>query len=204
MSPRQSILLSPLRVSVSAFARTACLAAGLVMTRPFGWLALSLLLGPAGLAMAQSCPSGIPSAGNPMCLPPGAAGSPYNSSSAPPATPSMRWKKTWGAFASDDAAAVVGTSVGQFTRRAARREALAKCASMGGKDCKVTLIYENQCAVIADPVEENIQPRFGAEVGGPTVEAASQRALQICAEKNNGHACEIIHSDCTPPVLVYD
>lgn len=97
-------------------------------------MALCLLLSSCSIAYAQ-CPSGIPSAGNPLCLPPGAPGSPYggNSSPPPPAVgPKARWRLTWGAFASDAAKAVVGTSTGQFSERAARRKAMDKCASMGG------------------------------------------------------------------------
>lgn len=169
-------------------------------------MALCLLLSSYSVAYAQ-CPSGIPSAGNPLCLPPGAPGSPYggNSSPLPPAVgPKARWRLTWGAFASDDANAVIGTSTDQFSERAARRKAMAKCASMGGTNCIVTFTYQHQCAVIADPIEEGFHRRYGADAGGPTIEIASEHALKTCSEKNDGRECKIIYSNCTSPVLVYD
>lgn len=75
---------------------------------------------------------------------------------------------------------------------------------MGGRNCKVTLTYEHQCAVIADPVEDGFYPRYGTEMGSATIEIASERALERCSEKNNGRECKIIYSNCTSPVLVHD
>jgi hypothetical protein len=191
-------------VLVAGFAwvgiRANNLSAGrLVMTRPFGWLVLSLLLGPAGLAMAQSCPSGIPSAGNPMCLPPGAAGSPYNSSSAPPSSePSMHWKKTWGAIAFSSTGEV-GATTAQPSRRKAQKEALERCVHWGGTDCSIQLAYQNQCAAVAWPSVPGVR---SAVVSAGSVEEASGKALSLC--NKDGGACKIVYSDCTPPVLVYD
>ncbi|WP_157074313.1 DUF4189 domain-containing protein, partial [Pseudoxanthomonas mexicana] len=113
-----------------------------------------------------------------------------------------RWKLTWGAFASDDAAAVVGTSSGEYGSRSARSAAMKKCSGMGGNNCAVTLVYQNQCAVIADPIDRDIQPRFGSDVSGPTIEEASKLALDSCYKKNGGRRCEVIYSNCTRPVLV--
>lgn len=77
---------------------------------------------------------------------------------------------------------------------------MAKCESMGGRECKITLAYENQCAVIAEPVEDlaSFKPMH---FRGPTVEVASSSALKECALVNQGHACKVIYSNCTRPVL---
>lgn len=151
---------------------------------------------PIMLNAQTACPQGV-TPGSQQCLPTGQG-------AAPAVTPTRqpRWKLTWGAFASDEAAAVIGTSSGEYSSRSARRAAMRKCSKMGGKNCVITLVYENQCAVIADPVDRDIQPRFGSDVSGPTIEEASRLALDSCYEKNGKRECEIIYSNCTRPVLV--
>lgn len=148
-------------------------------------------------------PGGVQPNG-PICIPIPGYGTTNNTNPLSSSKPTTRWALTWGAFASDATEAVVGTSTGQFSQRAARREAMKKCSSMGGGNCKVTLAYENQCAVIADPIEEDFYPRYGSEAGGSTVEVASELALKRCSEKNSGRSCEVIYSNCTAPVLVHD
>lgn len=151
---------------------------------------------PATLKGQTACPQGV-TPGSQQCLPTN-QGAP----SAPAPARQPRWKLTWGAFASDNAAAVVGTSSGEYSSRSARSAAMRKCSGMGGKNCAVTLVYQNQCAVIADPIDRDIQPRFGSDVSGPTIEEASKLALDSCYKKNGGRRCEVIYSNCTRPVLV--
>ncbi len=113
--------------------------------------------------------------------------------------PAVRWQLTWGAFAMDGKGDVVGTSTGQRSKRAARRAAVAKCAQMGGTDCKPTFEYKHQCAVAAEPIDQGddgVNIIFGT---GSTIEAASAHALTICPEQNQGRACEIKFSNCTLP-----
>lgn len=158
---------------------------------------LFLLLGGASAANAQTaCPQGV-APGSPACGPSGGGWV-----APPPSAPTQRWKLTWGAFASDPAQSVIGTSTGQFSRRAASKAAMAKCASLGGRNCKVTLTYENQCAVVAEPVED-LQPMASIQGSGPSVEEASMPVLEACARGNNGHQCKIVYSNCTGPVLEY-
>lgn len=78
---------------------------------------------------------------------------------------------------------------------------MAKCESMRGRECKITLAYENQCAVISEPVEDlaSFKPMH---TRGPSVEVASRLSLKECALVNSGHACKVIYSNCTRPVLV--
>lgn len=151
---------------------------------------------PATLKSQTACPQGV-TPGSQQCLPTN-----QGSTSTPIPARQPRWKLTWGALASDDAVAVVGTSSGEYSSRAARNAAMRKCAGMGGRNCEVTLVYQNQCAVIADPIDRDIQPRFGSDVSGRTIEEASKLALDRCYEKNGGRRCEVIYSNCTRPVLV--
>lgn len=152
---------------------------------------------------AQSCPNGIPSAGNPGCIPPGNSASPYyqNYPASRPNAP--HWQLTWGAIASDESGDI-GVAVGHFSRGKAKRDALEKCATYGAKNCKINLAYKNQCAVIAKPAH-NGESIAGTVVvqGGPSIEVASTLALSTCAEERGGSGeCKIIYSDCTRPVLV--
>lgn len=143
-----------------------------------------------------ACPQGV-TPGSQQCLP-----TVQGTAPAPSPARQPRWKLTWGAFASDDAVAVIGTSSGEHSSRSARSAAMRKCSKMGGKNCEVTLVYQNQCAVIADPIDRDTQPRFGSDVSGPTIEEASKLALDNCYKRNGGRRCEIIYSNCTRPVLV--
>ncbi len=149
---------------------------------------------PRAACAQTACPQGM-TPGSSQCLSTGSA------ATGSPPSPESKWRTTWGAFASDAAAAVTGTSSDQPSRRAANAAAVAKCKAMGGGECKVTLAYENQCAVIAQPVD-NLASFSPMHTRGPTVEVASSSALKECALVNQGHACKVIYSNCTHPVLV--
>jgi hypothetical protein len=125
---------------------------------------------------------------------------------AAPSQPSTRWKLTWGAFAADDALGITGTSTGEHSQRAARRAAMMKCSSMGGRKCEVILSYHNQCAVAAHPVDGNGQQVVGMTVfqAGPSIAVINSLALAKCAENNGGQTCGIVYSNCTEPQLLYD
>jgi hypothetical protein len=157
-------------------------------------LGTALLL-PVGVVGAQTaCPQGV-TPGSSVCLPTGTA------ATQNPAPPAPRWRSTWGAFANDSQVAVTGSSSGQLTRWGANRAATAKCKSMGGRECKVVLAFKNQCAVVAEPIED--RPIYNVTYKpGPTVEEASRTALTECANTNQGHACKVIFSICSNPVLV--
>jgi hypothetical protein len=152
-----------------------------------------------GMLKAQPCPQGIPQ-GAPGCVPPNHPNLPSNASA--PAKPVRAvWRKTWGAMATDTDTAVIGTSTGHFTRRAASREAMEKCRNMGGRACEVRLSYENQCALIAVPTSDGSM--VAVYQSGPSVEHASKLALPECAKRNGGRQCEVMYSNCTAPVLVH-
>lgn len=153
----------------------------------------------SGSAWSQGCPAGIPSAGNPACIPPDRENSPYyhDSSGTAATTPQARWKLTWGAIAIDSFSGDVGTAVGKFSKGDAKHDAMDRCSAQGARKCESVLSYQNQCAVIAWPQVIG----YGVIVqGGPSVAVASKIALSTC--KANGVACKIVYSDCTKPVLV--
>jgi uncharacterized protein DUF4189 len=163
-------------------------------------LAFCCLVWTASVWAQTACPEGV-AAGDARCGP-----SPIWHqfvSEPPPSGP--RWQLTWGAIAGDRDTGDIGTSVGKFSKREAKREAIARCAVAGSKNCKLQLAYHNQCAVIAGP-SENGEIVAGTTIfqGGPSVEIATQIALSACSEKRGGRSCLIDYSDCTEPVLVSD
>lgn len=150
---------------------------------------------------AQGCPAGIPSAGNPACIPQDRENSPYYQGGQGQGL-EPRWHLTWGAIASDSGTGDIGVAVGKYSKVDAQREALERCADHGATKCKVLLAYHNQCAAIAWPTKNgDLVGGTSVTRGGPSVEDASAGALSSCAAKNYGGLCKIIYSDCTKPVL---
>ncbi|MGO0999356.1 DUF4189 domain-containing protein [Lysobacter sp. CA196] len=143
-------------------------------------------------SMAQ-CPAGIPSAGNPQCIPPNAW--PQNAPASQAARVEPHWELTWGAIAIGLSTGDVGTSVGKSSKRKAEREALDRCAEHGAGDCKKLLFaYENQCAVVAWP-EVLGQGANVITQGGPTIEVASELALKSCEGGSGARmGCRIVAS----------
>lgn len=144
-------------------------------------------------ARAQTaCPQGV-TPGSSQCLPTPQGGN----QGAQEATP--RWKLTWGAIALDDNTVSIGTATGQASRRAALREAIRKCESIGGMECRIVLYYENQCAAIAEPVAD-VTPMIASYKVGLSLQEAIDKAVQECEEKNGAGKCDSIYSNCTSPV----
>ena len=144
---------------------------------------------------AQSCPAGIPSGGNPLCLPPGASGSPYQQGSPGQAEARQaRWEARWGAIAFDPSNAEVGVASGMSSKRKAKDAALANCKERGGNSCKIDLVYYNQCGVVA------WGDTYATTASAGTIAQASERGLQLCGQKTSG--CQIVYSDCSVPIRV--
>jgi hypothetical protein len=154
-----------------------------------------------GAALAQ-CQAGMPSAGNPQCIPPSAWPQNRPGQQAAPAEPV--WKLTWGAISIDPNSGSVGHAVGSSSKRKAEREALRSCTTNGGGDCKKILFaYHNQCGVVAWPKVPGPNGQGGIIAqGGPTIEVASEAALKRCADGGSGDVCEIVYSECSKPILV--
>lgn len=154
----------------------------------------------------QGCAQGFYPGGTqpngPICIPIPGYGTTNNTTSSSPVATSSRWMLTWGAIAKDSGAGIMGYASGHSSKRAARRAAISECNSAGGRACEVKLIYENQCAVIAEPADERIEFVTSIFQGGPTIEEASRLAREECTKKNGGQACKIYYSDCTTPLLI--
>jgi hypothetical protein len=144
--------------------------------------------------MARSCPAGIPAAGNPMCLPPSARGSPYYRAPAAPAGP--RYVDRWGAVAYDRtvAGAAVSFSSDMRSERLARKEALKRCKAAGGEKCVVKQVFRNGCGVVV----------WGLTIMefavGPTLEETTRSATEGCARDSED--CRVYAYACSPPLLV--
>ncbi len=151
------------------------------------------LAGLCGPVWAQNCPEGIPSAGNPACIPPDRENSPYyqghggsNQAAVPPL---MKWADRWGAIATDGPSASLGTAVGMSSKRKAEKIALTQCRAKGGANCKVDLAYYNQCAVLVSGDSKYLIQ------GAATIDEASEIAVRRCnAEDVN---CRVHYDDCS-------
>ncbi|MGO4262288.1 DUF4189 domain-containing protein [Lysobacter sp. TAB13] len=162
-------------------------------------LFLILCASPFGQAFSQNCPSGIPSAGNPLCLPPSAPNSPYyrdpGEQGAGVAPRSIgRWEDRWGAFAIDLKVGL-GASNNMKSKRLAERAALAACQGKGGKECKVQFSYHNQCGVIVAGAAG-----YNASAAA-NVDRATEIGMETCVESGERN-CYLYYSDCSPPVLI--
>lgn len=160
--------------------------------KPLCSLILLSLLGPfSGVQAQTACPQSV-TPGSSQCLPTGVSGG--------QAAPPPRWRTTWGAMAEDDEKGYVGTSVGELTKAAARREAKRKCVAMGGINCKPAYEYKNSCAVVAEPIDA-ASKSIAYYQNGKDVEEASNLAISRCSAVN-GRACKVNYSNCSHPVLV--
>lgn len=108
-----------------------------------------------------------------------------------------RWQSRWGAISFDYGPGNVGigASVAATSKRKAKNEALAECRAKGGKDCRVNLIYDNQCAVVI------AASGYSRSHGGPTVEITAKRGIQICEEAGFSD-CQVYYKACSLPEQV--
>lgn len=168
---------------------------------------LCILFASSAAAQAeQGCAPGFYPGGTqpngPICVPIPGYGTTNSTTSSSPTAPQSRWMLTWGAIAKDSRAGIMGYASGHFSKRAARRAAISECNSAGGGNCEVKLMYENQCAVIAEPADESIEFVTSIFQGGATIEEASHLATANCTKSNGGQACKIFYSNCTAPMLI--
>lgn len=159
-----------------------------------------LLLG-SGAALAQNCPSGIPSAGNPQCLPPPSApaGAPPRRATPNPSprVPQPRWLSQWGAISIDAALSKMGVAEGKTSRADAERTALAACRTNGGEagECKKNLVvFGNSCGVVAWG-ESYVSLRSDG-----TKELAADGAMRECTQHSAD--CQVYYASCSLPQLV--
>jgi hypothetical protein len=162
------------------------------------WLFLFLLILVEIAHAEQGCPDGLyPGGAAPgqICIPMPGYGVGGNIPAA--AASKAARKLTWGAVALSSTGEI-GAITGQPSESKAKREALARCAGYGGKDCKLNLAYKNQCVVVVWP---SVVGASAFSQSAASVEEASDMALPACAAKS-GAQCKIAYSACTEPVLV--
>nr|WP_243851659.1 DUF4189 domain-containing protein [Xanthomonas cannabis] len=154
----------------------------------YSFLCLLLMTG-AAYAEGQ-CPPGfypIGGQGASGCAPIGggdSGGSPQ---------PSGEWRKRWGAFAMDGSLGVLGATSKQKSKAEAKKLALKSCLDLGGRDCKISFIYNNQCAAVARSLDGG-----GSTIqGAPSADDAKATALSACEENSRIHSCEVIYAECS-------
>jgi hypothetical protein len=160
----------------------------------FRFIAVLLLCGGLGASAWAQCGGGIPSAGNPGCIPPDRSNSPYyqGGTGSTPLPPPAIWADRWGAIAYDSKANTYGISVNQDDKAKAKKAAFSDC---GTANCQIVLSYRNQCAALAGAVG-----RMGY-AGGPELNEAEASAVAKCAETGTS-SCQILHSACSMPVRI--
>lgn len=157
---------------------------------------LILILALLTSTVSAQCAPGIPSAGNPGCIPPNQSNSPYfqgDTDELPPAPPAGHWENRWGAVALDYSAMKAGFLTGESSQPNAETKAISTCRANGGSDCKIVISFRNQCASISQDQATHILSTATAA----TETEASNRSLKRCG----GH-CKEIYNQCSYPELV--
>ena len=163
--------------------------------RNFRHTRLVLLIGllVAGTPVAAQCPAGIPSAGNPGCIPPDQSNSPYyQSGSGAPKAPAAQWADRWGAIAIDNRDGGTGLGVAQMvsSERKAKTVAMDECVAKGGQRCKVILTYRNQCGVVV------VGNAGWNSMSAESVEKATELGVSRC-ERDGLRECKVYYSNCS-------
>jgi hypothetical protein len=133
------------------------------------------------------CQAGIPSEGNPQCIPPEVYG---GQRSAEPQAPSAA-KRRWAALAIGQSAAgsVIGEAFGAGSERQARRIASADCKRRGGQAC-ASVAFSQTCAALAWATD-----RYAIESAADREQAAAS-AMAAC-ERIGGEDCQLFRTVCT-------
>lgn len=166
------------------------------MKNYFFHAALLILLACASSIAYAQCAPGIPSGGNPSCVPPDVY---YGNQGGSPAAPEprIRWKKRWGATAYDDETGMFAGARNATSKRKAQAAAVELCIKNGGgAGCKPWASYYNQCIVVTKS-----STGFMTSVSAPSINAAADKALSECRSQSQG--CAVHYSDCTYPARVF-
>lgn len=103
---------------------------------------------------------------------------------------------SWGAIARDSnllGLNGLGVSDNWISERDAAWSAVNLCRQNGGKDCDVELTYYNACLAVA--VSEKGEVYW---LTGVTRDLASQKVMQLCADKRQG-PCRLPYARCSYP-----
>jgi Domain of unknown function (DUF4189) len=116
---------------------------------------------------------------------------PLNTPDQTPTNPGPQWETRWGAIAIDGGAGKFGGVDNMSSKRRAEKAALKECKDFGGRKCRVSLAYYNQCGVLASGDNEIISQ------GAPELESAEKMALDACRQKTSN--CKLFYSGCSYP-----
>lgn len=159
----------------------------------FKIIAASLICGGFSVFAWAQCGGGIPSAGNPGCIPPDRSNSPYYQGGSGSTTlpPAAVWADRWGAVAFDSKTSKFGAAENQRNKAGAEQAAMADCGTQG---CQIIFPYANECVAFTGKAG-------GIGVAGaPKVEDAIARAMEQCSKYGPG--CQTVYSACSMPVRV--
>ncbi|MCE4317463.1 DUF4189 domain-containing protein [Xanthomonas hortorum pv. gardneri] len=80
------------------------------------------------------------------------------------------------------------------SKNEAEDTAIRRCAVNGASDCKVNLVYRNQCAALVSTQSDSFYQ------GSATKERAIDLAMRSC-KKSNGGECKVLYSECSEPIF---
>ncbi len=133
------------------------------------------------------CQAGIPSAGNPSCIPPEV----YHQSGNQHDFASLAPNTRWGAIAIGEGAqgGGFGTAAAMTSERQASRAASAQCRKQGSNDCRV-YAYRERCVAVAWALD-----RYAVRSAANS-EYAKHSAIEACVEIG-GQDCRLFYASCT-------
>jgi hypothetical protein len=141
-----------------------------------------------------NCPSGYYPVGGGNAGWSGCAPTNSGSSGGEPANPGAYWETRWGAIAVDNGVGTYGGIEGLNSKRTAQKAAIAECKKFGGKKCKISIAYYNQCGVLASGDTYSITAR------GPEINETTERAVNACSKKTQN--CKPYYAGCSYPERV--
>jgi Domain of unknown function (DUF4189) len=107
-----------------------------------------------------------------------------------PPAPRGHWETRWGAIALDPVKGKLGGVTNYSNKSSVTKAAMAECYRQGGgKDCKLSMTYYNQCAAVAWGHDG-----YGYS-GRDILEEANQDALQRCGKVTTN--CELVYNACS-------
>lgn len=138
----------------------------------------------------SQCAPGVPSAGNPGCIPPDQPTSPYyQGGAAAPKQPPAVWADRWGAIVIDGRTGQAGLVAHKASEQEAIEVATRDCSKFGSPNCKLQLTYHNQCVAVA----------WGSTqfetAAAPTIKQAEANAMDGCNSITT--ACKVAYKECS-------
>lgn len=140
------------------------------------------------------CPSGqIPYSGSDVTscgpIPNG-----YDQQTTLPQRSHPQWTSSWGAIATDASKGILSGVTDRLSREDAQKMAFDDCKIKGGTQCKLQVVYDNQCAVMI------LGDKVFNVANAVTLDKATKLGMQKCnAESTN---CHVYYSACSLPKII--